>query len=73
MILGGKTDDGVPVSLSAKDKIRITGYIREVSRSESLRDFLRKAKQIEPIEAGDDHIRVGRTATYGVVESLIRF
>ena len=72
MILGGKTADGIPVSLSAKDKIKVTGYIRDVSYSESLRDFLRKAKQVKRIEDGDDDVRVGRTATYVVVVSLIR-
>lgn len=73
MILGGKTADGIPVSLSPKDKIKVTGYIRDVSYSESLRDFLRKAKLVKRIDDGDDDVRVGRTATYVVVESLIRF
>lgn len=44
-----------------------------MSYSESLRDFLRKAREIERIEDGDDEVRVGRTATYVVVVSLIRF
>jgi len=73
MILGGKTADGNPVSLNTKDKVKVTGYIRDVSYSESLRDFLRKARLVKRIEDDDDDVRVGRTATYVVVESLIRF
>ncbi len=73
MILGGKTADGNPVSLNTKDKVKVTGYIRDVSYSESLRDFLRKARLVKRIEDGDDDVRVGRTATYVIVVSLIRF
>jgi len=73
MILGGKTADGNPVSLNTKDKVKVTGYIRDLSYSESLRDFLHKARLVKCIEYGDDDVRVGRTATYMVVESLIRF
>jgi hypothetical protein len=69
----GKTDDGVPVSLSAKDHIRATGYLRDASYSESLTTFLRKAKQFERIRDRDDERRVGRVATYIVVKTLIRF
>ena len=69
----GKTDDGVPVSLSAKDHIRATGYLRDASYSESLTTFLRKVKQFERIQDRDDERRVGRVATYVVVKTLIRF
>lgn len=73
MILGGKTADGNPESLNTKDQVKVTGYIWNVSYSESPRDFLRKAREVKRIEDGDDDVRVGRTATYVVVESLIRF
>jgi len=69
----GKTDDGAPVSLSAKDHVRVTGYLGDASYSESLTTFLRKVKQFERIQDRDDERRVGRVATYVVVKTLIRF
>jgi len=38
-----------------------------------LRTFETYTKQVKRIEDGDDDVRVGRTATYVVVVSLIRF
>ena len=71
--VAGKTGDGVAVSLSEKDHVRVTGYLRDASYSESLTTFLRKAKQFERIQDRDDERRVGRVATYVVVKTLIRF
>jgi len=71
--LGGKTGDGTPVSLSEKDHVRVSGYLRDAAYSESLREFLRKARLIKRIEDGDDDVRVGRVATYVVAKTLIRF
>jgi len=70
---GGKTADGVPVSLTDKDRVRVSGYLRDSAYSESLREFLRKAQKIDRIADGDDDVRVGRVATYVVVRSLVRF
>ncbi len=69
----GRAHDGVPVSLSAKDKVRVTGFIREVPYRESLRHILVRAKQIDRIQDGDDEIMVQRIATYVVVQTLMRF
>ena len=69
----GKTEDGAAVSLSAKDHVRVTGYLRDASYSESLSTFLRKAKQFDRIQDRDDDRRVGRVATYVVAKTLIRF
>jgi ABC-type branched-subunit amino acid transport system substrate-binding protein len=69
----GKTADGAPVSISVKDHVRVTGYLRDAPYSESLTTFLRKAKKFKRIEDRDDNVRVGRVATYVVVRTLIRF
>jgi hypothetical protein len=69
----GKTDDGHEVSLATKDRIRVGGYLRDSSYSESLETFLRKAKKFNRIEDRDDEARVGRVATYVVGRSLVRF
>ncbi len=61
------------MSLSAKDKVRATGYLRDAAYSESLVTFLRKAKKFDRIEDRDDEVRVGRVATYVVANTLIRF
>jgi hypothetical protein len=71
--VGGKTSDGSAVSLSARDHVRVTGYLRDSAYSESLATFLRKAKKIDRIEDRDDVVRVGRVATYVVVSTMIRF
>ncbi len=70
---GGKTADGVPVSVTDKDRVRVSGYLRDSAYSESLREFLRKAQKVDRIADGDDDVRVGRVATYVVVRSLVRF
>jgi len=71
---GGKTADGRAVSLSAKDHVRVSGFLRDDSYSESLRQFLLKAKLVERIDhETDDEVRVGRVATYVIAETLIRF
>ena len=70
---GGKTGDGVPVSVTDKDRVRVSGYLRDSAYSESLREFLRKAQKIDRIADGDDDVRVGRVPTYVVVRSLVRF
>lgn len=70
---GGRTADGIPVSLTDKDRVRASGYLRDSAYSESLREFLRKAQKVERIADGDDDVRVGRVATYVVVRSLVRF
>ena len=70
---GGKTGDGVPVSVTDKDRVRVSGYLRDSAYSESLREFLRKAQKIDRIADGDDDVRVGRVATSLVVRSLVRF
>ena len=69
----GKTADGLEVSLATKDRIRVGGYLRDSSYSESLETFLRKAKKFDRIEDRDDEARVGRVATYVVGRSLVRF
>ncbi|NIM93330.1 MAG: hypothetical protein GTO18_06425 [Anaerolineales bacterium] len=71
--IDGKMNDSAPVSLSAKDHVRATGYLRDAAYSEALATFLRKAKKFDRIEDRDDEIRVGRVATYVVVRALIRF
>jgi hypothetical protein len=71
--IGGKTADGAPVSLSDKDHVRVSGFLRDAAYSESLRDFLRKAHKIDRMANGDDDVRVGRVATYVVVQGLVRF
>ena len=72
-LIDGKTSDGGSVSLSAKDKVYASGFLRDSSFSESLQTFLRKAKKFDRIEDRDDDVYVGRVATYVVVESLIRY
>jgi hypothetical protein len=69
----GKTRDGLPVSLSAKDHVRATGFLRDAPYSESLATFLRKAKKFDRIADMDDEVRVGRVATYVVVNEFVRF
>ena len=61
------------VSLSAKEHIHATGYLRDASYSESPTTSLRKAKQFDRIQDRDDERRVGRVATYVVVKTLIQF
>ncbi len=70
---GGRTADGAPVSLNVKDHIRVTGHLRDAAYSESLAKFLRRAKRFDRIQDGDEEVRVGRVATYVVVETMIRF
>jgi len=53
--------------------VRVSRYLRDAAYSESLREFLRKAKLIKRIEDGDDDVRVERVATYVVARTLIRF
>src|SRR3989304_1777574 len=65
--------EGVPVSVTDKDRVRVSGYLRDSAYSESLREFLRKAQKIDRIADGDDDVRVGRVPTYVVVRSLVRF
>lgn len=70
---GGKTADGAPVSLADRDRVRVSGYLRDSAYSESLREFLRKARKVDRIADGDDDVRVGRVATYVVAGTLVRF
>jgi len=72
-LLGGKTADGVSVSLGDRDHVRVSGFLRDAAYSESLRDFLRKAQKPGRILDGDDDVRAGRVATYVVARSLVRF
>jgi hypothetical protein len=71
--VAGKTADGHPVSVTDRDRVRVSGYLRDSAYSESLREFLRKAQKIDRIADGDDDVREGRVATYVVVRSLVRF
>lgn len=69
----GRTADSQPVSLQPKDKILVTGYLRERVFPESLARILEKMKRGERRQPGDDELTVGRAVTYLVVETLIRF
>ena len=69
----GRTHDGLSVSLSAKDKVRVTGFIREMPYRETLRHILVRTKQIDRIEDDDDEILIQRISTYVVVKTLMRF
>ena len=57
--LDGKTADGVPVSISEKDHVHVTGYLRDAAYSESLSSFLHKAKKFELIQERDGEVRGG--------------
>ena len=70
---GGKTAHGVPVSVTDKYRVLVSGYLRDSAYAESLRESLRKAQKIDGIADGDDDVRVGRVPTYVVVRSLVRF
>jgi hypothetical protein len=69
----GRTNDGVPVSLAARNRVRVTGFVREVPYRETLRHILVRSKQIDRIEDDDDDILIQRISTYVVVQTLIRF
>lgn len=68
----GQTADGMAVSLQAKERVKVTGYLRDRSYSESLERLFKKLEHPARIQPGDDAIFVGRSATYLVVETLIR-
>lgn len=70
---GGQPADGHPVSVTDRDRVRVSGYLRDAAYLESLREFLRKVQKIDRIEDGDDDVRVGRVATYVVVYTIVRF
>lgn len=71
-LLRGQTIDGMAVSLQAKERVKVTGYLRDRSYSESLERLFKKLEHPARIQPGDDAIFVGRSATYLVVETLIR-
>lgn len=68
----GATADGMAVSLQAKERVLITGHLRDRTYSESLDRLLKKIQRPERIQPGDETLFVGRSATYLVVETLVR-
>lgn len=74
---GGKIKN-TPVTLKRKDRIRVTGYLRDQPYFETLRKFLLKAQQVEllaelPNSDKLAELSVSRVATYIVADSLIQF
>jgi hypothetical protein len=68
----------VPVTLKRKDRIRVSGYLRDEPYSENLRRFLLKAQKVEllaELPNSDElaEIRVARVATYIVARALVQF
>lgn len=69
---------GSSVSLKRKDRVRISGFLRDEAYFENLRRFLIKAQKVDVLSEmpnSDDlaEIRVSRVATYIIARSLIQF
>lgn len=73
MLPDGKTSDGVAVSIGKKDRVRATGFIREVPYTETLRQIKVRAGIAEQVTGDDDALRLARVSTYVVAETLVRF
>jgi len=71
--LDGKTDDGVPVSISEKDHVRVTGYLRDAGVFRIVIEFPAQGEEVRAYPGAGWGSQGGRVATYGVVKTLIRF
>lgn len=68
----GRTADGMAVSLQPKERVLVTGYLRDQSYTESLERLFARAGCPERAQAGDERRFINRSATYLMVETLIR-
>jgi len=73
LLKDGKTADGRAVSLGKKDKVRVTGFIREAPYTETLHQIKVRAGAADKVADGDDEIVVPRISTYVVAESLVQY
>ncbi|MBN1887889.1 MAG: hypothetical protein JW850_07850 [Thermoflexales bacterium] len=71
MLPGGKTAEGMPVSLAKKGKVRVSGYIREVPYAETLGRIKQRAG-VSQMDEGDDDVTLGRISTCTVVKTIER-
>ena len=73
LLRNGKTADGRAVSLGKQDRVRVTGFIREIPYTETLRQIKVRASAADKVADGDDDVVVHRISTYVVAESLVQF
>jgi len=68
-LVDGKAKNGAAVSATGKDHVRATGFLRDVSYSESPATFLRKARRFDWIHDRDQEVTVGRVATFVILKT----
>jgi len=70
LLPGGQPASGQAVSLLTGARLLARGYLRSVERVETYADLLKRIGHPKRIEDGDENIRIARTVTYVVADSL---